>query len=79
MQSNSGRGSTSGSSSSRRALLMGRTSPRQHKEVVMGNKEKQKKELVYNPELNLNYMMSKRRVPNGPDPIHNRNRPPGRA
>ncbi|CAL1357265.1 unnamed protein product [Linum trigynum] len=33
---------------------------------------------------NLNYMMSKRRVPNGPDPIHNRRagnskRPPGRA
>ncbi|XP_041009970.1 uncharacterized protein LOC121254074 [Juglans microcarpa x Juglans regia] len=35
------------------------------------------------PELDLNYM-SKRRVPNGPDPIHNRRtgnsgRPPGRA
>ncbi|KAG6654407.1 hypothetical protein I3843_05G132300 [Carya illinoinensis] len=38
---------------------------------------------VDHPELNLNYM-SKRRVPNGPDPIHNRRtgnsgRPPGRA
>ncbi|GLT41599.1 hypothetical protein SLA2020_156510 [Shorea laevis] len=27
-------------------------------------------------ELDINYM-SKRRVPNGPDPIHNRKRPPG--
>ena len=31
-----------------------------------------KEKLVYNPELDFNYMMSKRRVPNGPDPIHNR-------
>lgn len=38
--------------------------------------------LVY-PDLDLNYM-SKRRIPNGPDPIHNRRagnskRPPGQA
>ncbi|KAF9673470.1 hypothetical protein SADUNF_Sadunf10G0027700 [Salix dunnii] len=43
-----------------------------------------REKLVYNSELDLNYMMSKRRVPNGPDPIHNRRagnskRPPGRA
>lgn len=37
-----------------------------HEEVI--GREK----LVYNPELDLNYMMSKRKVPNGPDPIHNR-------
>ncbi|CAL8994381.1 unnamed protein product [Prunus brigantina] len=38
---------------------------------------------LVHPELDLNYM-SKRRVPNGPDPIHNRRagnsgRPPGQA
>ncbi|OMO57260.1 hypothetical protein CCACVL1_25875 [Corchorus capsularis] len=38
---------------------------------------------VVHPQLDLNYM-SKRRVPNGPDPIHNRRagnskRPPGQA
>ncbi|EEF42240.1 CLAVATA3/ESR (CLE)-related protein 25 [Ricinus communis] len=43
-----------------------------------------REKLVYDPELDLNYMMSKRKVPNGPDPIHNRRagnskRPPGRA
>ncbi|KAJ4850783.1 hypothetical protein Tsubulata_046629 [Turnera subulata] len=48
-------------------------------EVVLGGEK-----LVYNPELDLNFMMSKRKVPNGPDPIHNRRagnskRPPGRA
>lgn len=32
---------------------------------------KGKEKLVDHPELDLNYM-SKRRVPNGPDPIHNR-------
>ncbi|CAN1151340.1 CLAVATA3/ESR (CLE)-related protein 25 [Linum perenne] len=44
----------------------------------------EKEKLVRKTESNLNYMMSKRRVPNGPDPIHNRRagnskRPPGRA
>ncbi|KGN47786.1 uncharacterized protein LOC101209880 [Cucumis sativus] len=39
--------------------------------------------VVDHPEWHLNYM-SKRRVPNGPDPIHNRRagnsgRPPGKA
>ncbi|KAM0987341.1 hypothetical protein ACFX13_011681 [Malus domestica] len=38
---------------------------------------------LVHPDLNFNYM-SKRRVPNGPDPIHNRRagnsgRPPGQA
>ncbi|XP_042497486.1 CLAVATA3/ESR (CLE)-related protein 25-like [Macadamia integrifolia] len=38
---------------------------------------------VVHPDLDINYM-SKRRVPNGPDPIHNRRagkskQPPGRA
>ncbi|XP_077226835.1 CLAVATA3/ESR (CLE)-related protein 25-like [Tasmannia lanceolata] len=38
---------------------------------------------VFHPELDPNYM-NKRRVPNGPDPIHNRRagnsrQPPGRA
>ncbi|KAF5443228.1 hypothetical protein F2P56_035803 [Juglans regia] len=46
---------------------------------VMGGE----KQLVDHPELDLN-CMSKRRVPNGPDPIHNRRaghsgRPPGGA
>ncbi|KAF3431361.1 hypothetical protein FNV43_RR26092 [Rhamnella rubrinervis] len=41
------------------------------------------REKLVRPELDLNYM-SKRRVPNGPDPIHNRRagnsgRPPGQA
>ncbi|XP_061975079.1 CLAVATA3/ESR (CLE)-related protein 25-like [Populus nigra] len=50
-----------------------------HEKDVIGREK-----LVYNSELDLNYMMSKRRVPNGPDPIHNRRagnskRPPGRA
>ncbi|XVE75159.1 hypothetical protein DITRI_Ditri12bG0073000 [Diplodiscus trichospermus] len=41
------------------------------------------KSRVSHPQLDLNYM-SKRRVPNGPDPIHNRRagnskRPPGQA
>lgn len=36
------------------------------KQVDMGREK-----LVDHPELDLNYM-SKRRVPNGPDPIHNR-------
>ncbi|XP_050236223.1 CLAVATA3/ESR (CLE)-related protein 25 [Mercurialis annua] len=40
--------------------------------------------LGYDHQLDLNYMMSKRKVPNGPDPIHNRRagnskRPPGRV
>ncbi|CAK7332721.1 unnamed protein product [Dovyalis caffra] len=53
---------------------------RDHKEEVIGRE----KQLVYNSELDLNYMMNKRKVPNGPDPIHNRGagnskRPPGRA
>ncbi|KAF5746659.1 hypothetical protein HS088_TW06G00831 [Tripterygium wilfordii] len=79
VQSSSVRGSTiSTSSSRRRAVLMGRTSPRHDEEVVRGNKGKQK-ELVFNPELDLNYMVRKRRVPNGPDPIHNRKLPPGQA
>uniref|UniRef100_A0A2P2NNP3 CLAVATA3/ESR (CLE)-related protein 25 n=1 Tax=Rhizophora mucronata TaxID=61149 RepID=A0A2P2NNP3_RHIMU len=48
-------------------------------ELVVG-----KEKLVYVPELDFNYMMSKRKVPNGPDPIHNRRagnskRPPGRS
>ncbi|KAJ4711216.1 CLAVATA3/ESR (CLE)-related protein 25-like [Melia azedarach] len=39
---------------------------------------------IDHPNLDLNYMMSKRRVPNGPDPIHNRRagnsrRPPGQS
>ncbi|KAJ8773779.1 hypothetical protein K2173_006429 [Erythroxylum novogranatense] len=43
-----------------------------------------KDKLVSAPELDLSYMMNKRKVPNGPDPIHNRRagnskRPPGRA
>ncbi|KAJ6721853.1 CLAVATA3/ESR (CLE)-RELATED PROTEIN 26 [Salix viminalis] len=51
----------------------------EHEKEVIGREK-----LVYNSELDLNYMMSKRRVPNGPDPIHNRRtgnskRPPGRA
>ncbi|XP_038886261.1 uncharacterized protein LOC120076488 [Benincasa hispida] len=46
--------------------------------VVHGGRGK-----VVHPEWHLNYM-SKRRVPNGPDPIHNRRagnsgRPPGKA
>ncbi|XVF44117.1 hypothetical protein PTKIN_Ptkin02bG0094700 [Pterospermum kingtungense] len=41
------------------------------------------KSRVEHPQLDLNYM-SKRRVPNGPDPIHNRRagnsrRPPGKT
>ncbi|KAK6922102.1 hypothetical protein RJ641_012609 [Dillenia turbinata] len=48
-----------------------------HMEVVEGEK------LPHHPLLDLNYM-SKRRVPNGPDPIHNRRagnsrQPPGQA
>ncbi|RDX98394.1 CLAVATA3/ESR (CLE)-related protein 25, partial [Mucuna pruriens] len=48
-----------------------------HERVVGGDK------LVNREELDFNYM-SKRRVPNGPDPIHNRRagnsgRPPGQA
>ncbi|KAB5537561.1 hypothetical protein DKX38_015094 [Salix brachista] len=39
----------------------------EHEKEVTGREK-----LVYNSELDLNYMMSKRRVPNGPDPIHNR-------
>ncbi|OAY61498.1 CLAVATA3/ESR (CLE)-related protein 25 isoform X2 [Manihot esculenta] len=40
--------------------------------------------LLYDPDLDLNYMISKRKIPNGPDPIHNRRagnskRPPGRV
>lgn len=31
-----------------------------------------REKLIYDPELDINYMMSKRKVPNGPDPIHNR-------
>ncbi|KAF2325399.1 hypothetical protein P3X46_003014 [Hevea brasiliensis] len=43
-----------------------------------------REKLIYDPDLDLNYMMSKRKVPNGPDPIHNRKagnskRPPGRV
>ncbi|KAJ8760891.1 hypothetical protein K2173_021929 [Erythroxylum novogranatense] len=43
-----------------------------------------KDKLVHSPEQDLSYMMNKRRIPNGPDPIHNRRagsaaRPPGRA
>ncbi|KAH7515829.1 CLAVATA3/ESR (CLE)-related protein 25 [Ziziphus jujuba] len=41
------------------------------------------REKLVRPQLDINYM-SKRRVPNGPDPIHNRRagnsgRPPGQA
>ncbi|XP_030447803.1 uncharacterized protein LOC115670633 [Syzygium oleosum] len=41
------------------------------------------KKLAFRPQSDLNYM-SKRRVPNGPDPIHNRRagnskQPPGQA
>ncbi|CAK9313277.1 unnamed protein product [Citrullus colocynthis] len=48
------------------------------KEVVGGGRNK-----LVHPEWHLNYI-SKRRVPNGPDPIHNRRagnsgRPPGKA
>lgn len=39
----------------------------EHEKEVIGREK-----LVYNSELDLSYMMSKRRVPNGPDPIHNR-------
>jgi hypothetical protein len=39
---------------------------RRHEELI--GREK----LVYNPELDLNFVMNKRKVPNGPDPIHNR-------
>ncbi|XP_011034151.1 PREDICTED: CLAVATA3/ESR (CLE)-related protein 25-like [Populus euphratica] len=51
---------------------------RRHEELI--GREK----LVYNPELDLNFVMNKRKVPNGPDPIHNRRagnskRPPGRG
>lgn len=51
-----------------------------HHEELIGRDQK----LVYNPELDLNFVMNKRKVPNGPDPIHNRRagnsrRPPGRA
>ncbi|XP_021652236.2 CLAVATA3/ESR (CLE)-related protein 25 [Hevea brasiliensis] len=43
-----------------------------------------REKLIYDPELDFNYMMSKRKVPNGPDPIHNRKagnskRPSGRV
>ncbi|KAB2624638.1 CLAVATA3/ESR (CLE)-related protein 25 [Pyrus ussuriensis x Pyrus communis] len=42
------------------------------------------REKLVHPDLDLNYMVSKRRVPKGPDPIHNRRagssgRPPGQA
>lgn len=42
-----------------------------------------REKFIDHPELDLNYM-SKRRVPNGPDPIHNRRagnsgRPPGQS
>ncbi|PRQ41263.1 hypothetical protein RchiOBHm_Chr4g0445011 [Rosa chinensis] len=48
-----------------------------------GNSMKHADQELVHPELDLNYM-SKRRVPNGPDPIHNRRtgnsgRPPGQA
>ncbi|KAG6766413.1 hypothetical protein POTOM_030495 [Populus tomentosa] len=51
-----------------------------HHEELIGRDQK----LVYNPELDLNFVMNKRKVPNGPDPIHNRRagnskRPPGRV
>ncbi|XP_012091994.1 CLAVATA3/ESR (CLE)-related protein 25 [Jatropha curcas] len=50
-----------------------------HDKVELGREK-----LIYDPELDFNYMMSKRKVPNGPDPIHNRRagnskRPPGRV
>ncbi|XP_043706665.1 CLAVATA3/ESR (CLE)-related protein 25 [Telopea speciosissima] len=46
-------------------------------------KQLEQEKRVDHPDLDLNYM-SKRRVPNGPDPIHNRKagkskQPPGRA
>ncbi|XP_050374088.1 uncharacterized protein LOC126791656 [Argentina anserina] len=48
-----------------------------------GTSMKPEDQKLVHPELDLNYM-SKRRVPNGPDPIHNRRsgnsgRPPGHA
>ncbi|KAJ6430444.1 hypothetical protein OIU84_021775 [Salix udensis] len=51
-----------------------------HEDLLIGRE----KQLVYDPELDLNFVMNKRKVPNGPDPIHNRRagnskRPPGRA
>lgn len=51
-------------------------------EFVLGRTDSDHKH-VNQQELDFNYM-SKRRVPNGPDPIHNRRagnsgRPPGRA
>ncbi|XP_004297689.1 PREDICTED: CLAVATA3/ESR (CLE)-related protein 25 [Fragaria vesca subsp. vesca] len=48
-----------------------------------GTSTKHADQKLVHPELDLNYM-SKRRVPNGPDPIHNRRtgnsgRPPGQS
>ncbi|CAN0925751.1 CLAVATA3/ESR (CLE)-related protein 25 [Linum grandiflorum] len=52
--------------------------------IRRGDDEVEKDSKVVGKVHELNYMMSKRRVPNGPDPIHNRRagnskRPPGRA
>ncbi|WCJ21752.1 CLAVATA3/ESR-RELATED 25 [Euphorbia peplus] len=56
-------------------------SSNKHEELHQFN-GREKQQLIYDPHLNSNYMMSKRKVPNGPDPIHNRKagnskRPPG--
>ncbi|CAI0386594.1 unnamed protein product [Linum tenue] len=61
-------GSSSGLETGSVSITRARFIRRDDVEVVgKGNQQ-----LVHKTESNLNYMMSKRRVPNGPDPIHNR-------